>query len=72
MKRNRGYVGFLLLLITIAIIGFIMWRKDLFTNGVAVPLDESGKPVNTFDSQINAVQKAKDSKLMLEAELNSQ
>jgi hypothetical protein len=59
------------LLLAIAIIGIIIWQKDLFTNGLPVPVatTPSGDSVNAFGTQIDAVQKAKQAKLDLEAEL---
>ena len=65
----RGYVGLLALLITVALIGLLVWRPDILspkpspeTEKAAVPLQGSTQ----IERGINAVDAARDAKQRIE------
>lgn len=67
MYRNpqRGFIGLISLLITVAIIGFFVWRSDLFTpKPAAAPVGTSdliqgSTQIEQGTNAINAARKAK-------------
>ncbi len=65
----RGYMGLIGLLITIAIIGFLFWRSDIFSPK-ATPAPEGTSDLVHGSTQVeqgtNAIQAAQNAKNLLE------
>lgn len=62
-KLNGGYIGLLMLLIGVAIIIFIMFRNDIFSNKSN---NEENIKKNMIETNLDYVDQAKDVKDMLE------
>ncbi|MBP9715049.1 MAG: hypothetical protein KBD52_00985 [Candidatus Pacebacteria bacterium] len=68
-KTNRGFIGLIALLISVAIIALIIVRTDLF--GGSTSIDEDGNEVknpdvNMIEGGFNAIDKARDAKNLIE------
>lgn len=68
-KTNRGFIGLIALLISVAIIALIVVRTDLFQGSTSI--DEDGNEVknpdtNMIEGGFNAIDKARDAKNLIE------